>query len=313
MLVILFTVALLLSLAVPSPAQGVDNATIDRFNIFAQYAAAAGCDQNNNSTDSPIVTCDYGCPLLTDFNVTTLYEFQNKGWADVTGYLALDKSRKLLVLAFRGSVSSSNWRDDLVALPIPVPSLCLNCWVHEGFHAAWNSVRRSVVGVLDDALAAHSDYQLVFTGHSLGGAIATMAATRLRDENRWGGRDIQLYTFGAPIIGNKHTAVKTTTLVSIFRATHQDDAVPRLPFRLWPPFDYTQPSPEYWIISDNGEPVTVDDVVYIEGSGSEQGNLGTTGNDTSKHMWYFSNMTVCAAPEDRCQGWGCIFGNWVPY
>ncbi|KAL4874444.1 Alpha/Beta hydrolase protein [Aspergillus karnatakaensis] len=319
---LLYTTALLLLLppwASQSVAQEVSQATIDRFNIFAQYSAAAGCDQNNNSTDSPIVTCDYYCPLVIDYNVTTLYEFNDRGWwTDTTGYVALDETRKLIVLVFRGSVSSDSWRTDLTAIPIWLLTLCPFCWVHAGFHSAWDAVRRDVVRELKRAVDAHSDYQLFFTGHSLGGAIATVAATLLKGEREWENWGIQLvgffsglwYTFGAPVIGNRATAKKTTKLVSVFRATHENDPVPKLPPELAFPADYVQPSPEYWITSDNGEPVTVGDVDYVEGVGSEGGNRGTEGNDASNHMWYFGNMTVCAKPVDVCSGWWCIIGNW---
>lgn len=34
---------------------------------------------------------------------------------------------------------------------------------------------------VDDAVSQYPDYKLVFTGHSLGGALATIAAMVLRD------------------------------------------------------------------------------------------------------------------------------------
>ncbi|RDW83622.1 lipase family protein [Aspergillus mulundensis] len=189
---VLYAAGLLLSWVIPSNGQDINEALLERFDIFAQYAAASGCDQNNNSTDSSLITCDYGCPLLTYYGDTTLYEFQNRGLGDVTGYLALDNFRKLIVLVFRGSTSSQNWRADLNFLAYWDWLLCPNCYVHAGFWASWKSVEGDVLWTIRQAVTQYPDYQLVFTGHSLGGAVATMGATLVRSRGCWGDRSIDL-------------------------------------------------------------------------------------------------------------------------
>lgn len=52
--------------------------------------------------------------------------------------------------------------------------------VHTGFLGAYNSVREAVVEVLDDIVEGETQpWSLWITGHSLGGALATLAAHEL--------------------------------------------------------------------------------------------------------------------------------------
>ena len=75
-----------------------------------------------------------------------------------------------------------------------------------------------------------------FVGHSLGGALATLAANWLH--NKQSKRKINLYTFGAPRVGYASFADKTSnSLHKVFRCVHAGDPVTHLPF--WP-FVHTQ-------------------------------------------------------------------------
>lgn len=93
--------------------EGVSEDLLYQFNLFAQHSAAAYCEENNKSPKGPI-TCHAGnCPMLETTNVTSFEEFQNAGPDDDTGFIAIDHTRKLTVLAFRGSISDANWMEIL--------------------------------------------------------------------------------------------------------------------------------------------------------------------------------------------------------
>jgi hypothetical protein len=104
--------------------------------------------------------------------------------------LALDGKNKLAVLSFRGTVKddASDLSDDFNALPQPWPA---GGNVHSGFARALLDVWQGVDAALDQI----SDYKLLFTGHSLGAALATLAASLERPK--------ALYTIGSPRVGDQ--------------------------------------------------------------------------------------------------------------
>lgn len=91
--------------------------------------------------------------------------------------------------------------------------------VHGGFLAAYEEVR----GLLAETVKAKPPAQkLWFTGHSLGGALASLAAADFADETAG------LYTYGAPRAGNSDFAKRIPNNKHI-RYVHRDDWVPTVP------------------------------------------------------------------------------------
>ncbi|KAJ1372520.1 hypothetical protein KIN20_034696 [Parelaphostrongylus tenuis] len=56
------------------------------------------------------------------------------------------------------------------------------------------------------------DYNITFTGHSLGGALATLAAARIA-RNYWRGDQITIYTFGQPRVGDVEFALSFDKMI----------------------------------------------------------------------------------------------------
>ncbi|KAL1850239.1 hypothetical protein Plec18167_007344 [Paecilomyces lecythidis] len=288
------SVALALSIQVvarPAPLVGRDVSSdlLDQFNLFEQYAAAAYCSENFNSTGTKLSCSAGNCPLVEAADTETLDEFQDtSGYGDTTGFLAVDKTNELIVLSFRGSSSFDNWIANIDFVKTDV-DLCDGCEAHSGFWEAWGSVADSVTSQIDSALSTYSGYKLVFTGHSLGAALSTLGGTVLRNS----GHTLDLYTFGCPRVGNEALAQYITSQSDAnYRLTHTDDPVPKLPPKS---FGFSQPSPEYWITSASGDPVTTSDIQVIQGIDSDAGNDGTaTGLDIDAHKWYFNAISACS-------------------
>jgi triacylglycerol lipase len=109
--------------------------------------------------------------------------------ADTQCHVAADDA--LAIVAFRGT-QSDRWRDLLDDTQF-TPLRWEAGHVHRGFGRAFAAIRPQ----LDTALARLApSCRVWFTGHSLGGALATLAAYHYRD------RAAGLYTFGSPRVGN---------------------------------------------------------------------------------------------------------------
>ena len=124
----------------------------------------------------------------------------------------------LAVLAFRGTEPHKlrDWRTDLRARPRAVPGLGR---VHGGFWQAlegiWPQLRENL----------RPGEPLALTGHSLGGALAMLAAARLL---RDGHPVRQVITFGAPRAGDS-AFVRSLDAANAVRVVRAFDLVPHLP------------------------------------------------------------------------------------
>ena len=138
--------------------------------------------------------------------------------------------------------------------------------------------------------AQYPSYSVVVTGHSLGGAIADIAAAELRNM----GITSDLYTFGAPRIGDSTISdyITNQNQGGNFRTTHYDDPVPRLPPLL---LGFVHISPEYYIDTGNNIIVTAGDVTELTGDINMSGNTGNIGDgvDLTAHGWYLNQIGAC--------------------
>ena len=105
----------------------------------------------------------------------------NVGLADGTGFVAVDTTNSQIVVSFRGSTSIRNYLNNLNIKLVPY-SECSGCAVHAGFYDSWLGLRDLVGVALTNARNNYPGYQIVLTGHSLGAAIATIAAGELRTQ-----------------------------------------------------------------------------------------------------------------------------------
>ncbi|ORY15353.1 Alpha/Beta hydrolase protein [Clohesyomyces aquaticus] len=271
-----------------------------------QYAAAAYCPLNINTTGTK-VTCSVGnCPLVEAADTKTEVEFINVGKTDVTGFVATDHTNRLVVISFRGSSTLQNWITDGIYSTSDT-DICPSCEVHDGFWFSWSEARNRVLAALENTASKNAGYQVVVVGHSLGGAIGVLCAAEMRMK----GRNVELYTFGAPRVGSKAFSQFVTDQGSNFRVTHYNDIVPRLPplefgnkirrelsFALSKRgplggFGYVHISPEYYIRSGTNVTVKVDDIDTYHGLVSFKGNTGQAVPSVDAHRWYFNAISAC--------------------
>ncbi|KAJ5247757.1 extracellular lipase [Penicillium chermesinum] len=268
-------------------SRDIDSGLLSSLSLFEQYAAAAYCSNNHQAGSTGDISCSVGnCNDVQSAGATAVYEFdQANDYGDATGFIATDATNKLVVLSFRGSSDIQNWEANLNFALTDV-DLCDGCQAHTGFWASWGTVSDEITSQIDAAMSANSGYGLVVTGHSLGGALAALAGTALRNS----GHTLDLYTYGQPRVGNEALAQYMTNQGSLYRVTHTNDIVPSVPPES---FGFSHASPEYWITNGDLSPVGTSDVQEIDGIDATGGNAGESSYLIDPHLWYFNAVTAC--------------------
>lgn len=118
----------------------------------------------------------------------------------------------------------------------------------QGYLGQYVSVQDDIVTTLTSSLAASPNYKLIVTGHSMGGALASLAAASLNGQNF----TLTAYTYGQPRTGDQAYADYVDKVFpgsnTMLRATHSNDGVPQIP----PQSDgYRHHTTEYWESDDS--------------------------------------------------------------
>ena len=152
------------------------------------------------------------------------------------GYVAINVQTKDIVVAFRGTDDGDDVRIDarIGKEDWNLPGRVERESVHDGFKEAYLSVADQVRTILERHDRSEvPGARVYFTGHSLGGALATLASLDLVDEIRdmgYGSSDIVLYTFGAPRSMTRRLTDDHAALVPhAFAVANTEDPVPTLP------------------------------------------------------------------------------------
>jgi len=143
------------------------------------------------------------------------------------GYMA---KQNAIYVVYKGTSSQSDRAIDADILLTPYAK-CKDCEVHQGFYAASQLGIWSVVYFIEKIKLLHPFAKVVVTGHSMGGAVALLAALELLD---YGVLHMNLINFGSPRVGNHAFASYASHRLrnaadSHYRVTHGKDCVPNMP------------------------------------------------------------------------------------
>ncbi|CAM1507920.1 Fc.00g047680.m01.CDS01 [Cosmosporella sp. VM-42] len=259
---------------------------LSNFKFYVQHAAAAYCNANT-AAGQPVKCGGSTCPSVEGDKVTVIANF-NGASTGIGGYVATDNARSEIVVSVRGSSNIRNWIANLEFAQQDC-SFVAGCGVHTGFQKAWAEISAPVKAAVAKAKAANPSFKIISTGHSLGGAVATLAAAYLRKD----GNAVDLFTYGSPRVGNNVFANFVTNQAGAeFRVTHGDDPVPRLPPIV---FGYRHTTPEYWL--DGGSldvTYNLSEIDVCEGTANVDCNGGTFGLDILAHLRYLQDVSGCA-------------------
>jgi pimeloyl-ACP methyl ester carboxylesterase len=136
----------------------------------------------------------------------------------------LATSDQFAVLAFRGTAGLDDWGTNLNARREALDPARPQIKVHGGFLQAFKDVEALVRADVDKYVKP--TLGLYITGHSLGGAVAQIAAALLRRDNL-----AACYTYGAPRVGG--LSLDRQVRCPHYRMVNAWDLVPAVPPPLW--------------------------------------------------------------------------------
>lgn len=141
------------------------------------------------------------------------------------GFVVREQATGAVLVCIRGTQTPREWLANFTAVPnafSEVPGFGL---VHLGFERMNRSVRASIQQALTGIPA---DTRVTVLGHSLGGAMATLATIDLK--HNFGRTNIDLCTFGGPRVGKiMFRRNFDRAIAACYRVTNKFDIVPHVP------------------------------------------------------------------------------------
>lgn len=143
----------------------------------------------------------------------------------IFGLIGHNRATRTAFVAFRGSSDLADWLADFDFIPANYLPVSKFGQVHAGFQDVYECVRASIAANLAAATAGCD--QILVTGHSLGAALAVLAAP---DIARAMAIEPRLVTFGGPRVGLPDFASAFNAAIECcFRVVNFLDIVPLVP------------------------------------------------------------------------------------
>lgn len=150
---------------------------------------------------------------------------------ECSGFVGRLPDKKLIVVVFRGTTGNSQLMlEGLMSLAMPKQASPIGgkvqAYFSSGFDALWPQMHEAVLGLM----RANPDHSLLVTGHSLGGAMASLAAASLAAIDSVAPSRLAFYSFGEPRVGDYFFARAFDRLVpNSWRVVHGNDLIVHLP------------------------------------------------------------------------------------
>lgn len=141
---------------------------------------------------------------------------------------ATDTRNTNLYISFRGTLlNENNIKSDLYQKLTPLSiATSAHAMVSSGFLQAYLGIRQDLWNIIDKI----QPNNVIFTGHSLGASLATLAAFDVKFHERQIVRDVIAYTFASPRVGDIAFATQYNKIVpKTYRVQNIYDPIPRFP------------------------------------------------------------------------------------
>ncbi|KAK8623857.1 hypothetical protein V6N13_065219 [Hibiscus sabdariffa] len=265
--------------------------------ILVEYASAVYI---SDLTELFTWTCERCNGLTKGFEVIELVvDIENC----LQAFVGVAKDLNTIVIAFRGTQEHSiqNWIEDLFwkQLDLNYPGMP-DAMVHHGFYAAYHNttIRHGILHAVKEAKEFYGELDIMVTGHSMGGAMASFCALDLTVNHE--ASNVQVMTFGQPRIGNAVFASYYAKLVpNTIRVTNDHDIVPHLPpyYTYFPQKTYHHFPREVWLYNLGMGSLVYTVEKVCDSSGEDPTcSRSVTGNSIADHLSYYG-------VDLKCQDW----------
>lgn len=196
---------------------------------------------------------------------------------DNQAFVGYDSASDSVIVSFRGSSNIENWISNIDAVKTSFHGVD----VHKGFYEIWEAIKSDVEKAIDGIRSTYSSSaQVATTGHSLGAALAVLAAFDFESSDLYD--VVGVWTMGCPRVGDSDFVTAYDKAVATnWRLTHYHDIVPHVPEEL---LGFHHTSTEVWYNEANS------DYSVCDGSG-EDGDCSNSCSpfsctSTSDHLDY---------------------------
>lgn len=204
-------------------------------------------------------------PSLEAINISAIIEVQHE--RAIVGY---DQRNHSLFVSFRGTSNVENWLENVDGFKTSPYEDDSDAAVMEGMSDWYHDLKGGVVEALAKAKDTHFPTTalapLYATGHSAGGACATLFGVDVWRGNVSGYALTDAFSFGSPRLGNAAFAayfekVRDAAGARSYRVTHAEDVIPHLPQRL---LNFLHVPGELWQANDTVALVACSDSASAE-------------------------------------------------
>ena len=219
------------------PSEVISTFSINMISYYYWFAGIAYCDDNKISNSFVFNQCCDDEKIIYSNEWTVLEQKEYKldeeyGLFHVYNFVILKHEKyKKYVFGFPGTTSLGQLFAELLGCSFVVfdenePEIKIERFFWKLFKLIYKDVFSSKI---INEINSHPDYQIIFIGHSLGGAIATLASYYYA-KNKLSNNEPVLITFGQPRVGNENFARRYMELIKlVFRVARSNDFVTMVP------------------------------------------------------------------------------------